>query len=181
MHLPLKFYVTALSLSRFTGTDGALGLACRYDASLKKYEEAAIDTQESLSYLNFGQNVIFSAALSGAMLLCAQGVSAGELTVGDLVMVNGLLFQVASVVATGNAGLPVLMDFLPLLIFFAPMPPGALRTLHIWLQLSLPLNFLGTVYRETKQSFVDMGAMFALLREQSAVKDSAGESRKLSQ
>merc|ERR1719468_1016578 len=69
--------------------------AKEYDKSLVKYEKASIKTSTSLAMLNFGQNAIFSSALSFIMYLAAKEICQGNMTVGDLVMVNGLLFQLS--------------------------------------------------------------------------------------
>ncbi|KAK7516240.1 P-loop containing nucleoside triphosphate hydrolase protein [Phyllosticta citriasiana] len=102
----------------------------RYDKALQSYEDASIKVATSLAFLNSGQNMIFSTALTAMMYLAADGVAAGSLTVGDLVMVNQLVFQ-----------------------------------------LSVPLNFLGSVYRELRQSLLDMETLFNLQKVNIAVKD----------
>ncbi|KDR75979.1 hypothetical protein GALMADRAFT_247174 [Galerina marginata CBS 339.88] len=102
----------------------------QYDKHLEDYEKASVKITTSLAYLNSGQNIIFSSALTMAMFLAAQGVVNGTMTVGDLVMVNQLIFQ-----------------------------------------LSLPLNFLGTIYREMRQNLLDMEVLYNLVEENTPAKD----------
>ena len=107
--------------------------ARRYDENLRNYERAAVRNEASLGLLNIGQSFIIAAALTILMFLTAEGVAKGEFTLGDLVLVNGLLIQ-----------------------------------------LYIPLNFLGMVYREIKQSLIDMDRMFRLLGENREVRDREG-------
>jgi ATP-binding cassette subfamily B protein len=107
--------------------------ADRYDSAMQGYEVAAIRTSVSLAFLNFGQSLIITTGLVIVMVMAAIGVNAGELTVGDFVMVNAFMIQI-----------------------------------------TMPLNFLGTVYREIRQSLVDMGEMFDLLEQPREVADKPG-------
>lgn len=65
----------------------------RYDDSLLEWEDAAVKTQTSLSALNFGQGLIIAVAVTLIMILAADGVATGALSLGDLVMVNAFLLQ----------------------------------------------------------------------------------------
>jgi ABC-type transport system involved in Fe-S cluster assembly fused permease/ATPase subunit len=107
--------------------------ARRYDENLRSYEDAAARSEESLGLLNVGQSLIIAAAVTVLMLLAAEGVAAGTLTLGDLVLINALLIQ-----------------------------------------LYIPLNFLGMVYREIKQARIDMDRMFRLLDENREIEDRPG-------
>jgi ATP-binding cassette subfamily B protein len=67
--------------------------ARRYDDSLQRYEVMAVRNEASLGLLNVGQAAIIAVAATALMVLCAQGVVARELSIGDLVLVNALLIQ----------------------------------------------------------------------------------------
>ena len=69
--------------------------ARRYDADLRRYEDAAVKTEASLAVLNGIQALVIAAGLTVLMAMAAAGVAARQLTVGDLVLVNTLLLQLA--------------------------------------------------------------------------------------
>ncbi|WP_313065559.1 ABCB family ABC transporter ATP-binding protein/permease [Achromobacter animicus] len=67
--------------------------ARRYDASLTRYERAAVRSQVSLSILNVGQALIISTGLTLVMWMAANGIAEGRYTLGDFVLVNTYLLQ----------------------------------------------------------------------------------------
>ena len=102
----------------------------RFDHTLEQWEENAIKSQTSMSLLNFGQAAIIAVSVTIIMVLATDGVVKGELSIGDLVLVNAFL-----------------------------------------LQLFIPLNFLGVVYRQIKYSLADMDHVFKLLEKKSEIID----------
>ncbi|MFP5383058.1 MAG: ABCB family ABC transporter ATP-binding protein/permease [Gammaproteobacteria bacterium] len=104
--------------------------AQRYDRGLRNKEEADVLAWKTLATLNIGQNAIVSFGVVALMWRAASGVVEGTMTVGDLVLVNAYL-----------------------------------------LQLAAPLNFLGMMYRQVKQSLTDIEKLWQLLDEHRDVQD----------
>jgi ATP-binding cassette, subfamily B, heavy metal transporter len=105
----------------------------RFDRAQARYQRAAVRTWISLSWLNFGQTAIFGVGMAVCMVMSARGVMAGTQTIGDFVLINALLMQ-----------------------------------------LAIPLNFIGFVYREIRQGLADIEQMFRLLDAEPEVRDRPG-------
>ena len=67
--------------------------AQRYDEYLGTWETAAVRNQTSLAALNSGQSIIIAVGVTALMLLAADGVVKGTMTIGDLVLVNVFMLQ----------------------------------------------------------------------------------------
>jgi ATP-binding cassette subfamily B protein len=104
----------------------------QYDDTLDQWEGAAVKSQTSMSMLNFGQGAVIAIGVTLMMIYAAEGVVAGNMTLGDLVLVNTMM-----------------------------------------LQLFVPLNFLGIIYRALKYSLADMDMMLKLLDTKRTVEDVA--------
>lgn len=104
--------------------------ASRYDQSLERLRGARLKSQTTLSMLNTGQQLIIATALIIMLWRATQGVVAGRMSLGDLVMVNAFMIQ-----------------------------------------LYVPLNFLGAIYREIKQSLTDLDKLFGLMQREREIAD----------
>ena len=67
--------------------------ARRYDHNMEHWETAAVRNQTSLALLNAGQSVIIAIGITALMLLAAEEVVRGRMTIGDLVLVNVFMLQ----------------------------------------------------------------------------------------
>ena len=67
--------------------------AQRYDSSLEKLRRARIKSQTTLSLLNTGQQLIIATALVAMLWRATTAVAAGQMTLGDLVMINAFMIQ----------------------------------------------------------------------------------------
>jgi ATP-binding cassette subfamily B protein len=104
--------------------------ADRYDVQMQRWENAQVKTQLSLSFLNLGQALIISTGVGLMMWRAAAGVAQGQMSVGDIVLVNAFLIQ-----------------------------------------LYIPLNFLGVLYREIRQALTDIERLFALKEQHLEIQD----------
>ncbi|MEE9445584.1 MAG: ABC transporter ATP-binding protein/permease [Cocleimonas sp.] len=102
----------------------------RYDGLLNEWEDVAVKSQTTMSMLNFGQGVIISIGVTIIMYFAASGVVDGNMSIGDLVMVNAFM-----------------------------------------LQLFIPLNALGIIYRQIKYTLADMDLVFKLLKKEPEIQD----------
>lgn len=107
-----------------------------YANNLWEREQAKVKNHMSLAALNAGQALIIAFSIALMMLIASAQVGSGEMTLGDLAMINALMIQVF-----------------------------------------IPLNGLGFVYREMKRSLADVEGMFDILDLTPAIKDrdDAGE------
>ncbi len=102
-----------------------------YDQHMSDWADAGVKSQITMSTLNFVQSAIVAVGVTLILMLAARDVSAGTISIGDIVLINALM-----------------------------------------LQLFVPLNFLGVVYRGLQYALADMDLVLRLLEREPEIRDS---------
>ncbi len=104
----------------------------------------------------------YDASMQGYEAAAVQtGVSLAWLNVGQSIIIT--------------AGLVIVMVMAALGVQSGELSVGDFVMVNAYMiQLTMPLNFLGTVYREIRQALVDMGEMFGLLEQNAEIEDRPG-------
>ncbi|MDZ5458691.1 ATP-binding cassette domain-containing protein [Azohydromonas lata] len=102
----------------------------RYGGVLGEWVEEGMRNQRALCGLHIGQSAIIAAGVAAVMLLAGEQTVRGQMTVGDLVLVNSYIIQIC-----------------------------------------LPLNALGFVFREARDALVNTEKLFALLNQPVDIQD----------
>ena len=74
----------------FNNEDREVG---RYDEQLEAWADAGVKSQVTMSTLNFGQSAIVTAGVTAIMFLAARDVANGQITLGDIVLINAMMLQ----------------------------------------------------------------------------------------
>lgn len=104
--------------------------ARQYDEHLEGWEAARMKSRLSLAALNSGQAFIIAGSVTLLMVMAANQVASGAMTLGELVMINAYMIQ-----------------------------------------LFIPLNFLGFIYREIREALINIERLFGLLQAPVKVQD----------
>ncbi len=101
-----------------------------YSKHLSDWADAGVKSQVTMSTLNFGQAALVAVGVTIIMMLAANDVVEGTITLGDIVLINALM-----------------------------------------LQLFVPLNLLGVVYRGLQYALADMDLVIKLLERDPEIQD----------
>ena len=129
----------------------------------------AVDSLLNYETVKYFGNEELSAALRSPMARYERAAIRTYTSLGVLNSGQAVIFSVGTVICMLLAARDVSRGALTV--------GGFVMINAILIQLYVPLNFMGMVYREIKQGLIDIETMFALLHEPAEIVDRPGRSR----
>jgi len=159
--------VTLYTLFTYVVTEWRVKIRIRMNEEDQDAHQKAVDSllnYETVKYFDADtrETERYDRALAGYQEAAVKtATSLGWLNTGQAALIALCMIALMALMARDvQAGQATLGDFVMLNAFL--------------LQITVPLNFLGTVYREIRQSLVDMREMFGLIDQPPEIEDRAG-------